>query len=83
MHMVMAEKTPPGPHDRVRTVLVIEEELRETLRVEASMSGRDMSDIVEDLIRDALVDTLRLLRERRSAAADRETRSAKNNKRGS
>jgi hypothetical protein len=51
--------------ERVRLVLMVDEELREALRVESSMTGKDMSDIVADLLRDNLSDTLELLRSRR------------------
>jgi hypothetical protein len=51
--------------ERVRLVLMVDEELREALRVESSMTGKDMSDIVADLLRENLADTLELLRNRR------------------
>ncbi len=51
---------------RVRTVLMLKDEVCEALRVEASLSGRDMSQIVNDLLEDKLSDTLELVRKRRA-----------------
>ncbi len=56
---------------RVRLVLLVDEELREALRVESSMAQQDMSDIVARLLRENLVETLNLLRTRRAAQRPR------------
>ena len=51
--------------DRVRLVLLVDEEVREALRAESALSGREMSEIVETLLRENLSDALLQIRQRR------------------
>lgn len=51
---------------KVRLVVMVEEEIRDALRLESALAGRDMSEIVEDLIRDRLADAMQKIRERRA-----------------
>lgn len=51
---------------KVRVVLMIEEECRDALRLEAALESNDMGDVVSDLIRKHLTDALARIRERRT-----------------
>lgn len=53
--------------EKVRLVLVLDEEIRAALKLEAAKSGREMSDLGGELLADALADALREIRERRAA----------------
>lgn len=48
-----------------RLVVLIEPELHDALRLESALSGKDMAEIVEELLRTNLVDALTKIRERR------------------
>lgn len=52
--------------ERVRLVVVIEEELRAALRLEAAKQDVDMADIVADLLRKNLTESLEEVRRRRA-----------------
>jgi hypothetical protein len=60
MNPVMAE-------DRVRLVVVIDDELRAALRLEAAKQDVDMSEIIAQLLRDNLAESLEEVRQRRKA----------------
>lgn len=51
---------------RVRLVSMVSEEIREALRVRAAILGRDMSEIVEELLEEHLAETLEQVRAARS-----------------
>ena len=59
MLAVMAE-------ERVRLVVVVDEELRAALHLEAAKRDVDMSDIVAELLRDNLADSLAEVQRRKS-----------------
>lgn len=60
MTEVMAE-------ERVRLVVVIDEELRAALRLEAAKRDVDMADVVAELLRENLRESLEEVRRRRKA----------------
>jgi plasmid stability protein len=51
--------------ERVRTVLLLPEELRAALRLEAARRGVDMSDVAADVLTERLADSLDEIRKRR------------------
>jgi hypothetical protein len=55
---------------RIRLVLVVDEEVRATLRLESGKTEKDMSDIVADLVREHCGESLREVRRRRKKAED-------------
>jgi hypothetical protein len=50
----------------VRMVLVVEDEIRDALRLESALSGKDMKDIIEELVKEHLRDALAQIRKRRA-----------------
>jgi DNA-binding transcriptional regulator YdaS (Cro superfamily) len=52
--------------ERVRTVLVLREELRQALRLEAAKRDEQMSRIVEELLEQHLAESLAEVRRRRA-----------------
>jgi plasmid stability protein len=64
--------------DRVRTVLLLPEELRAALRLEAARRGVDMSDVAADVLTEALADSLKEVRERRQNEPKRKKPSSGN-----
>ncbi len=53
--------------ERVRMVLLVPEEVRTALRLESAKTGRDMSDIVADLLREHCRESLAEVRKHRKA----------------
>ena len=53
---------------KVRLVLVVDDEIRDTLRAESGLSGEDMAEIVANLVRSTFPKTLKEVRARRSKA---------------
>lgn len=53
--------------ERVRLVVLIDDELRAALRLEAAHRDIDMSDVVAQLIKDHLADSLDEVRKRRKS----------------
>ncbi|TXH55097.1 MAG: hypothetical protein E6Q97_09540 [Desulfurellales bacterium] len=53
--------------ERVRLVVVIDEELRAALRLEAAKRDVDMADVVAELLRENLREPLEEVRRRRKA----------------
>lgn len=51
---------------RVRLVSIVDAEIREALKVEAAIMGREMSEIVEELLREALAERLEQMRQARA-----------------
>lgn len=69
----MAPRKPKKPESntpKVRSVLQIERDLHEALKVEASMDDVDMSDIVNDLLRARLATTVELLKRRKGETSE-------------
>ncbi len=52
---------------KIRLVLLVDEEVRAALRLEAARRGTDMSPAGEDILKEGLADALREVRERRGA----------------
>lgn len=57
--------------DKVRLVVVIDEELRAALRLESAAREEDMSDIVAGLLRTHLAESLAKVRSRRAEGDDK------------
>lgn len=51
---------------KVRLVLVVDDEIRDTLRAESGLSGEDMAEIVARLIKESFPKTFKEVRARRS-----------------
>ncbi len=51
---------------QVRMVLVVDEEIRDALKLESALSKKDMADIVADYVREHLSDALEQIRKRRT-----------------
>lgn len=56
---------------RVRMVLVVDEDLRDALRLRAAKDRSEMSEIVADLLREYLAEELRELQARPAAGSDK------------
>jgi hypothetical protein len=53
--------------EKVRVVLVVEEEIRDALRLEATLQRKDMADILTDFVTSNFPDSLAQIRKRRAA----------------
>jgi hypothetical protein len=63
--------------ERVRLVVVIDEELRAALRLEAAKRDVDMAVIVAELLRDNLTESLSEVRRRKTASEKKKGGGAK------
>lgn len=61
--------------ERVRLVVVIDEELRAALRLEAAKRDIDMADVVAELLRSNLGDSLAEVRRRRAEGDEKKKKS--------
>ena len=52
---------------KVRLALVVDEEVRDALRLESALSGKDMAELIEDLVRDHFTNAVEQIRGRRAA----------------
>lgn len=53
--------------DKVRLVILTDDELRAALRLEAAKQDVDMSELADSILRQALADALKEVRKRRQA----------------
>lgn len=60
---------------KVRTVLQIDEEIRDVLRLESALTSKDMGEIVEELIRQHLPEQLEQIRGRRAKRPNKDKKS--------
>lgn len=51
--------------DRIRLVVVVDEEIRDVLRLEKAITGEDISDIVARVVREQCAESLAEVRRRR------------------
>ncbi len=53
--------------NKVRVVLMIDEDVRDALRLESALEHKDMGDIVESILRESLASAVEQIRARRAA----------------
>lgn len=54
--------------EKVRVVLKVDEEIRDALRLESALAGKDMADIIADIVKINFADALAQIRARRVKA---------------
>lgn len=66
MTALMATEAKP-----VRLVIQTDDELRDALRLEAARRGVDMSELGDEILREALADSLKMVRQRKESEGKR------------
>ncbi len=54
--------------EKVRLVLSVDDEIRDALRLEAALSGKDMAEIITEIVEKHHADALAQIRKRRAQA---------------
>ncbi len=52
--------------EQVRMVLVVDDEIRDALRLESALANKDMAELIQDLVREHFSDALEQIRKRRA-----------------